>query len=113
MWPWHTSGVRSPLGALGPLAALRSERVRGRVRGCSSCCKPGFHFSQVSLLTAGRSISESRILAATASSHLLLPNKEKEKRKEKKEKEPGKEKEKKEKEKEKDREKGKDPKQVP
>ncbi|XP_025774064.1 cilia- and flagella-associated protein 46 [Puma concolor] len=69
---------------------------------------------QVSLLTAGRSISESRILAATASSHLLLPKKEKEKRKEKKEKEPGKEKEKKEKEKEKeDREKGKDPKQLP
>ncbi|XP_044896834.1 cilia- and flagella-associated protein 46 isoform X1 [Felis catus] len=52
---------------------------------------------QVSLLTAGRSISESRILAATASSHLLLPKKEKEKRKEK----------------EKDREKGKDPKQLP
>ncbi|XP_040342792.1 cilia- and flagella-associated protein 46 isoform X1 [Herpailurus yagouaroundi] len=70
---------------------------------------------QVSLLTAGRSVSESRILAATASSHLLLPKKEKEKRKEK-EKEPGKEKEKKEKEKEKekeDREKGKDPKQLP
>ncbi|XP_049501881.1 cilia- and flagella-associated protein 46 isoform X1 [Panthera uncia] len=87
---------------------------------------------QVSLLTAGKSISESRILAATASSHLLLPKKEKEKRKEKKEKEPGKEKEKekekekkekepgkekekkeKEKEKEKDRDKGKDPKQHP
>ncbi|XP_045295286.1 cilia- and flagella-associated protein 46 isoform X5 [Leopardus geoffroyi] len=68
---------------------------------------------QVSLLTAGRSISESRIVAATASSHLLLPKKEKEKRKEKKEKEPGKEKEKKEKEKEKDREKGKDPTQLP
>ncbi|XP_043453885.1 cilia- and flagella-associated protein 46 isoform X3 [Prionailurus bengalensis] len=50
---------------------------------------------QVSLLTAGRSISESRILAATASSHLLLPKK-KEKRKE-----------------EEDREKGKDPKQLP
>ncbi|XP_053062995.1 cilia- and flagella-associated protein 46 isoform X3 [Acinonyx jubatus] len=57
---------------------------------------------QVSLLTAGRSISESRILAATASSHLLLPKKEKEKRKEKKEKE-----------KEKDREKGRDPEQLP
>ncbi|XP_045665372.1 cilia- and flagella-associated protein 46 isoform X6 [Ursus americanus] len=58
---------------------------------------------EVSLLTAGKAISESKILAARASSHLLLPKKEKEKKKEK-----GKEKEK-----EKDREKGKDSRQHP
>ncbi|KAM8780319.1 LOW QUALITY PROTEIN: cilia- and flagella-associated protein 46 [Rhynchonycteris naso] len=71
---------------------------------------------QVSLSTAGRSFSESRIPAA-GSSLLLLPKKEKGKEeKEEKEKEKGKEEKGKEKEKEKikgkDREKSKDPKQV-
>ncbi|XP_047559332.1 cilia- and flagella-associated protein 46 isoform X1 [Lutra lutra] len=55
---------------------------------------------QVSLLTAGKAISESKILEATVSSPLLLPKKEKEKKK-------GKEKEKE----DKDREKSRDPKQ--
>nr|XP_031529914.1 cilia- and flagella-associated protein 46 [Vicugna pacos] len=54
--------------------------------------------SQVSLSTAGKSISESKILAA-ASSHLLLPKKEKEKSKDK--------------DKEKDKDRGRDPKQRP
>ncbi|XP_037661046.1 cilia- and flagella-associated protein 46 [Choloepus didactylus] len=62
---------------------------------------------QVSLLTAGKLLSENKILAAT-SSHLLLLKKEKEKGKEKeKEKEKSKEKEKKEKSKEKEKEKEK------
>lgn len=68
---------------------------------------PRSRFLQVSLVTAGKAISESEIPEATTGSHLLLPKKEKEKKK-------GKEKEKeKEKDREKDREKGKDPKQVP
>uniref|UniRef100_G1LVL0 Cilia- and flagella-associated protein 46 n=2 Tax=Ailuropoda melanoleuca TaxID=9646 RepID=G1LVL0_AILME len=62
-----------------------------------------------------RPISESKTLAARASSHLLLPKKEKEKKEKGKEKEKDREKEKekdREKEKEKDREKGKDSKQA-
>ncbi|KAM9197443.1 cilia- and flagella-associated protein 46 [Dugong dugon] len=59
------------------------------------CCLTAYtfvrHIWQVSLLTAGNSISESKTLAAS-SSPLLLPKKEKEKSKEKKEKEKGKEK---------------------
>ncbi|XP_004375045.1 cilia- and flagella-associated protein 46 [Trichechus manatus latirostris] len=69
------------------------------------CCLTAYtfvrHIWQISLLTAGNSISESKTLAAS-SSPLLLPKKEKEKSKEKKEKEKGKEKEK-----------SKDTKQVP
>ncbi|KAM9618801.1 cilia- and flagella-associated protein 46 [Trichechus inunguis] len=61
------------------------------------CCLTAYtfvrHIWQISLLTAGNSISESKTLAAS-SSPLLLPKKEKEKSKEKKEKEKGKEKEK-------------------
>lgn len=48
----------------------------------SLCHELRFHFSQVSLLTARKLISECKIRAA-ASSHLLLPKKEKEREKSK------------------------------
>ncbi|XP_072828267.1 cilia- and flagella-associated protein 46 isoform X6 [Vicugna pacos] len=70
--------------------------------GCRDYCLMAYAFLhriwQVSLSTAGKSISESKILAA-ASSHLLLPKKEKEKSKDK--------------DKEKDKDRGRDPKQRP
>nr|XP_031317921.1 cilia- and flagella-associated protein 46 isoform X2 [Camelus dromedarius] len=76
--------------------------VAPHAAGCRDYCLMAYAFLhriwQVSLSTAGKSISESKILAA-ASSHLLLPKKEKEKSKDK--------------DKEKDKDRGRDPKQRP
>ncbi|XP_065377728.1 cilia- and flagella-associated protein 46 isoform X1 [Macaca fascicularis] len=83
------------LEALARVHILLALVLSPGAEGYEDCCLAAYaffrHIWQVSLMTAGKSVLESRPLAAT-SSHLLLPKKEKEnERSKEKEKEKGKE----------------------
>ncbi|KAL4698410.1 hypothetical protein H8959_011067 [Pygathrix nigripes] len=83
------------LEALARVHILLALVLSPGAEGYEDCCLAAYaffrHIWQVSLMTAGKSVPESRPLAAT-SSHLLLPKKEKEnERSKEKEKEKGKE----------------------